>query len=301
MSESDRDETERRRRARFVDALTAHTRQPGEHSRLGTRVAGATAVLALAAGATLGLGAWRSYQSDEHDKKQQLAARQAAAYSDITASASAASPTPTPKATTARPKPEKKPVPHTTSPRPHATHTTAPKKKKAADPDSQKPKDLTAHNRKVVLWNAFSGQCADIPYYGPGKLGLAIEQFTCDTTDADNQKWNMTVQVRGGGPGGSDLVQFANTKDGLCIDLPERGPQPGGTELSEANCTGTEADNQLWWFASAGDGTVWIRNYASNHQCLRVEGSDKKAAAARLDIGTCAAKDDTRWLVVTVK
>lgn len=291
LSESDQDETERRQRARFVDALTTHTRQPGEQSRVGTRIAGAAAVLALAAGATMGLGAWRSYQDSEHDKKQDLAAQQAAAYKNIVQSVS---PSPTPKPTTAKPGPTKKPVPHTTSPRPH-TPSPTPTKKKTAGSGGKDPRALTAHNRNVLIMNAFSGQCADIPYNGAGELGMEVDQYHCDGTDQDNQLWRMTVQVAAGGPGGTDLVQFANTKDGLCIDLPERGAQPEGSALSEANCTGTTADNQLWWIASAGGDTVWIRNYASNHLCLRVKGTDKKAPSARLGIAKCGADDDSRW------
>ncbi|MBD0735985.1 RICIN domain-containing protein [Streptomyces sp. CBMA29] len=290
MSESDHDEAKRRQRARFVDALTTHTRQPGEQSRVGTRAAGAVAVLALVAGATLGLGAWRGHQADESDKKQDLAAQQAAAYKNIIRSAS---PSPTPKPTKTVPKPTKKPVPHTTSPKPPPTPTATPTTKKTAE--AHDPRALTAHNRTVLIMNAFSGQCADIPYNGPGELGMEVDQFHCDGTDQDNQLWKMTVQVAAGGPGGTDLVQFANAKDGLCMDLPNRGAQPESTPLSEANCTGTTADNQLWWIESAGADTVWIRNYASNHLCLRVKGTDKKAPSARLAIAKCGANNDSRW------
>jgi hypothetical protein len=297
LSESDQDETERRQRARFVDVLTAHTRQPGEQSRVGTRVAGAAAVLALAAGTTLGLGAWRSYQSAEHDKKQDLAAQQAAAYKNIIPSAS---PSSTPKPTTQAPKRTAKPVPttHTTAPKRVVTPSASPTKKQqqSAGPGGQNLQTLTAHNRSnLLIMNAYSGMCVDIPNYDAGKPGLDVSQYHCDGTDQDNQLWNMTVQVRGGGPGGTDLVQFSNVKDGLCIDPPYRGAQPEDTVLSESDCTGTVADNQLWWLASAGDGIVWIRNYASNHLCLRVEGTDKKAADARLGLGTCTAGDDSRW------
>ncbi|MFJ1583231.1 RICIN domain-containing protein [Streptomyces sp. NPDC088197] len=292
MSESDHDEAKRRQRARFVEALTTHTRQPGEHSRVGSRVAGAVAVLALVAGATLGMGAWRSHQADEHDKKRDLAAQRTAAYKNI---AHSASPSPTPKPTKTVPKRTGKPVPHTASPKPHRTPSTTPTPKRTAGSGGKDPRALTAHDRKVLIMNAYSGMCVDIPYNGPGQLGLEIDQYHCDGTDQDNQFWNMTVKLPASGPGGTDLVQFSNTMDGLCIDPPERGAQPSGTELSEANCTGTLADNQLWWLAPAGGDTVWIRNYASNHLCLRVEGTDKKAPSARLVIGSCGTDDDSRW------
>jgi hypothetical protein len=295
LSESDKHEQERRRRARFVEALTTSTRQPGEQPRVGTRVAGAAAVLALAAGATLGLGAWRSYQDTEHDKKQDLQAQQAAAYKNVVQSPSSSlSPSPTPKPTRAEPRRTAKPVGHTNSPAPH-TPSATPTGRKAAGTSGQDPRALTRHNRNVLIMNALSGQCVDIPYNGPGELGAEIDQFTCDGTDQDNELWKMTVQIAAGGPEGTDLVQFANTKDGLCIDPPERGAQPEGTLLTEENCTGTVADNQLWWIAPAGGGTVWIRNYASNHLCLGITGTDKKAPSARLDITQCGADDDSRW------
>lgn len=73
MSDTQHQDEERRERARRVEAITEATRQSGERSRTGTRIAGAAAVLALVSGATLGIGAWRSYQAqhakDEHKQK----------------------------------------------------------------------------------------------------------------------------------------------------------------------------------------------------------------------------------------
>lgn len=299
---TDQDDTKRRQRARFVDTLTTNAQQPGERSRVGTRVAGAAAVLALAVGATLGLGAWRSYQADTEDKKQELAVEQAAAHKKLPQLPSR-SPDAKPKKEEEREEQEAVPGPRVGYPAPDGgvSPSASPKKEQTDEPRSSKKdlRTLTSGSRsKVLLKNASTGMCADVPYYGAGKLGTDINQYHCDGTDKDNQLWNMTVRQAGKGPGKADLVEFSNLKDGLCIDMSLRGARPVGTELSEARCGGTLNDNQLWWLESAGDGTVWIRNYASNHLCLQVKGADQKVVATRLVIGKCGSKDDSRWRLI---
>jgi hypothetical protein len=307
LSEIDQDETKRRQRARFADALTTSAQQPGERSRMGTRVAGAVAVLALAAGATLGVGAWRSYQAGEEAQKAELAAEQAAAHEKLTRSPS---PSTEPKVTKKETVPKKETVtePGTSVerrvPDPVVTPSASPTKKRtetrAEDVAKAELQKLTAVSRTVLLKNVFTGLCADIPFNEAGKKGEDVNQYYCDGTDQDNQLWRMTSPRPDAGPGGRDLVQFANLKDGLCIDLPTRGGQPSGTGLLEAHCTGTMGDNQLWWFDPAGDGSVMIRNYASNHLCLMVNGvgAEKKEPDQRLVIGSCGSPDDTRWRLI---
>ncbi|WP_326615426.1 RICIN domain-containing protein (plasmid) [Streptomyces scopuliridis] len=305
MSEIDQDETKRRQRARFVDALTTSAQQPGERSRMGTRVAGAVAVLALAAGATLGVGAWRSYQADEEAQKVELAAEQAAAHKKLTRSPS---PSPEPKVTKKETVTEPGTSVERRVPEPVVTPSASPTKKqtetraetRAEDVAKAELRKLTAVSRTLLLKNVFTGLCADIPFYTAGTKGEDVNQYYCDGTDKDNQLWRMTSPRPGAGPGGTDLVQFANLKDGLCMDLPTRGGQPSGTGLLEAHCTGTMGDNQLWWFEPAGDGSVMIRNYASNHLCLKVDGlgAEKKKPDQRLVIGPCGSRDDSRWRLI---
>ncbi|MFF2852325.1 RICIN domain-containing protein [Streptomyces sp. NPDC058001] len=302
MSEIDQDETKRRQRARFADALTTSAQQSGERSRMGTRVAGAVAVLALAAGATLGVGAWRSYQADEEARKAELAAEQAAAHKKLT---TPPSPSPEPKVTKKETVTEPGTSVEQRVPDPVVTPSASPTKKQTeprAEGDVAKAelRKLTAVSRTVLLKNVFTGLCADIPFNGAGKKGEHVNQYYCDGTDKDNQLWRMTSPRPGSGPGGRDLVQFANLKDGLCIDLPTRGGQPVGTGLLEAHCTGTMGDNQLWWLEPAGDGSVSIRNYASNHLCLKVDGlgAEKKKPDQRLVIGLCGSPDDSRWRLI---
>ncbi|MET9557228.1 RICIN domain-containing protein [Streptomyces sp. NPDC006645] len=270
---------------------------------MGTRVAGAVAVLALVAGATLGVGAWRSYQADEKAEKVKLAAEE-----KVTQQPSTATSPPPPRSTAPKVTEEiapgagsgiERPVPDPVVPPPPSPT------KKQAEKETEKGAEaelrtLTASSRTLLLKNVVTGLCADIPYYKAGSRGEDVNQYHCDGTDKDNQRWRMTAPRPGAGPGGVDLVQFANLKDGLCMDLPTRGSQPAGTALLEANCTGTMGDNQLWWFDPAGDGSVMIRNYASNHLCLKVSGSgaEKMKPAQRLVIGPCGARDDSRWQLI---
>ncbi|MEV7075030.1 RICIN domain-containing protein [Streptomyces sp. NPDC093990] len=306
MTDIDQDETKRRQRARFADALTTSAQQPGERSRMGTRVAGAVAVLALAAGATLGVGAWRSYQAGEEKQEAELSTEQAAAaHGKLTGSPS---PSAEPKVTKKETKKETMTEPGTSVeprvPDPVVVPSASPTKKRTEtrreDTAKAELRKLTAASRTVLLKNVVTGLCADIPFYGAGKKGEVVNQYHCDGTDKDNQRWRMTSPRPDAGPGGTDLVQFANLKDGLCFDLPTRGAQPSGTGLSEAHCTGTMGDNQLWWFDPAGDGSVMIRNYASNHLCLMVAGAgaEKKQPDQRLVIGSCGSRDDGRWRLI---
>ncbi|WP_409055179.1 RICIN domain-containing protein [Streptomyces sp. SYP-A7185] len=306
MSEIDEDDAKRRQRARFVDALTTNAQQPGERSRLGSRVTGAVAVLALAAGATLGLGAWRSYQADENDKKLKLAAEQSVAEKK---SPRPSSPRPKPEATQQNKKQPpgpgaiaERPAEPSGGVAPSASSEKKQKKSKEGEPSSDSgevsARTLTTGERLgILLKNASTGMCADIPYYKAGSVGKGVSQYHCDGTDEDNQIWNMRVRYAGKGPGGSDLVSFGNVKDHLCIDLPERGSQRAGTKLSEGRCNTIPSDNQLYWLQSAGDGAVWIRNYASNDLCLQVYGAEPRVAGTRLAIGTCT-NGDSRWRLI---
>lgn len=301
MSETDQDEAKRRRRARFVDVLTASARQPGERSRLGTRVAGATAVLALAAGATLGLGAWRSYQADQDTKQLKLAAEQSTARAKLTQSPSpSAAPTRGKPSATPK-KPPRSAVPAAPVVRPTAHPSTSPGKKntqpKLGKTGTKPTPKIAVYPAESVLLNASTGQCADIPDFGPGKVNTAVNQHKCDATDADNQLWDMKIEPVGKGPGGTDLVLFSNAKDGLCLDVPMFKAQPAGTALIEANCDGTMGDNQLWWLDPIGDGTVQVRNYVSGQLCMRPGGIAAGGHDRRLMIDSCGTNSDSHWLL----
>lgn len=292
MSDSEQDDTKRRQRARFVEALTTSAQQPGERSRAGVRIAGAVAVLALIAGGTMGIGAWRSHQADENAKKEKIAAQQAAAERKLT---EAPSPTPT---KTVKPSPKESPKPTTQAPRiepvappvtrsPSPTPTVKKEVKKAVVP-------AVTDRSGVLLKNVATGMCADVPYYGPGKVGKPVNHYFCDGSDGDNQLWNMRVHVGDTGPGGKKLVIFSNVKDGLCLDMPDRGPKPVGTTIKEAGCHNSMDDNQLWWLEPSGADVFKIHNVLSNDQCLQSQGQAVKKPNQRLIIGSCA-ESDARW------
>ncbi|MET8678640.1 RICIN domain-containing protein [Streptomyces sp. NPDC004647] len=292
MSETEQDDAKRRQRARFVDALTSTAQQPGERSRLGTRVAGATAVLALVAGGTLGLGAWRSYQADEEAKEQKLAAEQAAARKKFTPSPSrSATPKPTKPAQPTRRAKSPDPAPAAPSASPSKQQ-----QKQQAEKKKVRPLVVTDHSG-LLLKNAATGMCADLPDYGAGYYTMPVNQYYCDGSAADNQQWNLNVHSGDTGPGGASLVTISNAKDGLCMDVPERGPKPAGTQIQEANCHSSLDDNELWWLDPAGGDTVRIRNFVSYQLCLQVEGADSKAPDTRLVLDRCDADSDSRWLL----
>ncbi|MEU2083048.1 RICIN domain-containing protein [Streptomyces albus] len=300
MSESQDEDVKRRERARRVDALTDAARQPGEGPRLGTRIAGAVAVVALVAGATLGIGAWNSYQSEKEAKEKKAAAawkkQQAAAHKS-------ALPTPSPSASERKKKSE---LPTLSKQRADDSGVTA-RATKVEKPDEtvKKPKSGVRLNNKlkmagagysrVVLVNQDSKQCADIPDFGPQRDGVPINQYPCNTSDADNQLWNITVSHPGAGAEGGDLVMLANAKDGHCFDLPEGGGQPAGTRLHTANCNGRMDDNQQWRIEDLPNGQKKIHNFASNGLCLQVAGNSHTNDAP-LIIGDCQAPS-SNWLL----
>ncbi|MPY64484.1 RICIN domain-containing protein [Streptomyces spongiae] len=154
---------------------------------------------------------------------------------------------------------------------------------------------------KVLIKNATTAMCADVPYFGAGKDADHVNQYFCDNTSADNQLWNLQVRSQGGGPGGAHLFRITNNKGGLCMDLPDYGAKPAGTNVSLAHCNATAHDNQLWWLDPRADGTYWIRNFASGGLCLDVSGFATGGSAARLTIYHCndsTKADDHHWSLV---
>ncbi|MFI9809523.1 RICIN domain-containing protein [Streptomyces sp. NPDC052301] len=301
MSEIEQDDAKRRQRARFVETLTSTARQPGEHSRLGVRVAGATAVLALAAGGTLGLGAWRSYQADEEAKGQKRAAGQTAALKKVTASPSLS------RSASAKPVKPAKPAQSVPRAAPPAAVPAAPPAsavKQQSKPESEKkpkkerpsPLVFSSDRSGVLLKSAATGLCADLPNTGPGYSTMPIMQSHCDGSDGDNQQWTVQVHRGDTGPGGASLVLLVNAKDGLCIDAPDKAAKPANMLVQEANCQSSLDDNQLWWISPAGDGNVRIHNYLSDQLCLQVWGDSPKSTSWT-SIDRCSDPDSV-WRLI---
>lgn len=303
MSETEQDDAKRRQRARFVEALTSTARQPGERSRLGMRVAGATAVLALVAGGTLGLGAWRSYQADENAKSEKVAAEQAAALRKIAASRSASRTSANPKS-----KPKQKPKeagqPARRADAPVIVPAAPPvssAKQQSKPKTKKKKKDLSplvvSDRSGLLLKNAASGFCADLSDTQTGQWQNPIITSHCDGTDGDNQQWTMQVHRGDTGRDGASLVLFVNAKTGMCLDVPDLVAQPAGTRVQEANCHSTVEDNELWWLDPVGDGSVRIRNYMSNSLCLALWGDGQKYSSI-VWIDSCDADRDSAWRLI---
>ncbi|MFD6287596.1 RICIN domain-containing protein [Streptomyces sp. NPDC060205] len=167
-----------------------------------------------------------------------------------------------------------------------------PEQTKKEEPESVVP----ANN--VLLRNTATKRCADIPGKGKGKKDGRVQQYTCDESVDDNQRWNLEERYPKLGPGGSVLFQIRNVKDQLCMDLPGSGAQSIHAAISESDCVGTTADNQLWWIDKQKSGAYWIRNYASNNKCLEVAGNQSDADETRLLIFHCTTTDDQEWQII---
>ncbi|WP_051718277.1 MULTISPECIES: RICIN domain-containing protein [unclassified Streptomyces] len=171
-------------------------------------------------------------------------------------------------------------------------------KKKSAAATARSRANAASSQSRVLLKNVTTGQCADVPNYGNGKVDGPVNQYPCNGTSADNQLWDLVPhQEAGKGPGGSVLFLIRNSKDGLCLDLPNYGGVAGGTRITEYPCQATRRDNQYYWLDRRSDGTYWIRNLASRNLCLNVAGPGTGRNDAALQIGTCndSANDDAHW------
>jgi len=153
----------------------------------------------------------------------------------------------------------------------------------------------------IVLYNPVTKKCASLPGTDGGKSGGPVQEFACNGNPGSNQLWNLEVKYPKLGPGGSALFQIRNGKDGLCMDLPDYGPAATTTPITEFDCTGTTADNQLWWVDKQDDGDYWIRNYASNNKCLDVSGHADGVDNTNLTLYDCSNTDDTEWRIIHPK
>ncbi|MCV2461120.1 RICIN domain-containing protein, partial [Streptomyces sp. ICN988] len=150
--------------------------------------------------------------------------------------------------------------------------------------------------RNVMLRNATTHMCADIPGRGKGEINGVVQQANCHE-EGDNEYWHLEVKYPKGGPGGVPLFQIRNATDQFCMDLGEYGARPVGTGIAEFHCDGTTADNQLWWVDKQESGDYWIRNFASNNKCLNVKGQNG-GTETPLNIADCTNTDDQEWKII---
>jgi hypothetical protein len=165
-------------------------------------------------------------------------------------------------------------------------------------PHKAKPKEPGYKN--ILIQNGTTGKCLDLPGAGKGSIGRPVNQFTCFPTDKDNQVWNIELLFKGAGPGGADLFQIRNVKDGYCADLKGQGSDTPGTHVVEGACTDEMADNQTWWLEKrTSTGLYWLHNYTSNNLCLDVSGfhntNDDMANNDTTGLYTCSDTDDQGW------
>ncbi|SDZ19364.1 Ricin-type beta-trefoil lectin domain-containing protein [Amycolatopsis xylanica] len=141
----------------------------------------------------------------------------------------------------------------------------------------------------VLIHNAATGMCVDLPEFGPGEPDGPVNQWYCRPTN-DNQYF--MIQQSGTNAAGTPFYRFVNTSDGLCLDLPYYDSAPAGTEVSEYYCRSN--DNQDWYLEPRPNDTYFIRNVKAD-QCLDVPGYADGGPDARLGIYPCRENDDHEW------
>ncbi|WP_079086783.1 RICIN domain-containing protein [Streptomyces silvensis] len=159
----------------------------------------------------------------------------------------------------------------------------------------KKPRKLLPAS-DIMLRNPTTKMCATLPAADSESAGRVV-QSACDES-ADGQRWDLEVKYRKRGPGGTALFQIRNGEDRKCVDLPDYGAQPTRSPILEYDCEGTTADNQMWWLDKQKSGKYWIRNYASNNECLDVAGYSTGGEGAHLTLFTCSNTDDQEWQIV---
>ncbi|MEV5807218.1 RICIN domain-containing protein [Streptomyces parvulus] len=173
-------------------------------------------------------------------------------------------------------------------------------KKESSAPTPRELGNALSARVNAQIKSAETGKCADLPYFGKGKVDGPIRQFDCRPTTGDNQLWDLKVVDTDGGPGGASLFVIKNRKDGLCFDLPYYGAPAHGTKINQYPCNGTSADNQRWWL-DPHPGGMWIRN-ATNNRCMAVDGGRAAGDDARLKVTDCGdtAQSAQRWVIASV-
>ncbi|MFJ5231249.1 RICIN domain-containing protein [Kitasatospora sp. NPDC088391] len=146
--------------------------------------------------------------------------------------------------------------------------------------------------RSYLLYNTVTAKCADLPGYGNGGIGGAVNQYTCNGTSSDNQRFHFDNY----GTTADGYAQYTvrNDKDNLCLDLPYFDGVPSGTLVSEYTCSGSTSDNELYKLVPRPNDGNWLVNVKSG-LCLDVDGVRTGGNDARLTVYTCSDTDDHTW------
>ncbi len=211
--------------------------------------------------------------------------------------------TPSPSKTAPEKKKEEKKAKAVAAP-PVAEEAAAPAPKPSPSPSKKKkkavtkkaPSTLPAVMTRVLIKNNTNGTCVDVPGFSSGKADGPVTHATCNSNTDDNQLWNVEKRYDKAGPGGAPLFQIRNVMDSMCLDLPGYQGVGGATKVTEFPCNGTTNDNQLWWLDKQSDGRFWIRNAASNNQCLDSYANNDSTRS--LIIWPCApeGQNNHEWL-----
>ncbi|WP_221349793.1 ricin-type beta-trefoil lectin domain protein [Streptomyces beigongshangae] len=181
------------------------------------------------------------------------------------------------------------------------------RKKKAKAEEEEKDEEKAAVAKKatntlpavltrVLIKNNTNHTCVDVPGFTSGRQDGPVTHATCNSNTDDNQLWNVEQRYPAAGPGGVPLFQIRNVMDGMCLDLPGYQGVGGATKVTEFPCDGSTNDNQLWWLDKQSDGKFWIRNAASNNQCLDSYGVDDRTRD--LIVWLCApeGRNNHEWI-----
>jgi hypothetical protein len=142
-----------------------------------------------------------------------------------------------------------------------------------------------------------AGFCVDIPNFGKGTAGGPLNQYPCNYTSSDNQRfWFTPVGTYTGTQGTYNVYEVKNVKDNLCMDVPGTGDNNAAALVSEGICRGP-VDNQYWYKVPRPSGGSWLVNLKSK-LCLDVAGVEAAGNDARLTLYHCSEADDHRWTLV---
>ncbi|MGW2328245.1 RICIN domain-containing protein [Streptomyces sp. NPDC001700] len=93
------------------------------------------------------------------------------------------------------------------------------------------------------------------------------------------------------------LFLIRNVMDSHCLDLPDYGARPGTTHVQESTCNSRAVDKQLWWLDKQAEGKFWIRNFASDNQCLDSYGRDHDVRNLIAWPCTSENQNNHQWIV----
>lgn len=137
-----------------------------------------------------------------------------------------------------------------------------------------------------ALGNTWTGLCMDLPNYGSVGVNTPLSQYGCNTSESgDNQDWH-TVTTHS--VDGRELFQFVNDKSNLCLDLPNYGSEPPGTQLYTYYCN-TSNDNQEWYADDAFYNGIYIGTVFLNFKSSGSAIVDPRVGGQCLDVSGWAS------------